>query len=127
MTHESQLTRRELQCLRALWELKEATVAQVHHTLEETSDLEDLVQAFGRLEVAGVVESVPGPGGDRVYRPAAEPERVIQREIRRLLDTLFDGEAGPLVAHLADMEGVSRADLRAAAKLLEDSESGDDD
>ena len=36
---------------------------------------------------------------------------MIRKEIRRFLDHLFDGSAGPLVAHLAEMNQVSLNDL----------------
>ena len=37
---------------------------------------------------------------------------MIRKEIRRLLDTLFDGSAKPLVSHLVDMDDISIDDLK---------------
>jgi predicted transcriptional regulator len=47
-----------------------------------------------------------------VYRAAVPPAPMIRREIRRFLDSLFDGAAEPLVAHLTEMEALSLDDLR---------------
>jgi predicted transcriptional regulator len=44
---------------------------------------------------------------------------MIRKEVRRLLDALFDGEAAPLVAHLADMNELTLDDLREIEKTLE--------
>ncbi len=37
---------------------------------------------------------------------------MIHGEIRRFLDQLFDGAAGPLMANLAEMDALSLDDLR---------------
>ncbi len=44
---------------------------------------------------------------------------MIHKEIRRLLDTFFDGSAAPLVAHLADMEAVSLDEIRELEKHID--------
>ena len=43
---------------------------------------------------------------------------MIRKEITRLLDVMFDGAAGPLVAHLADMRQVTIEDLREIERRL---------
>ena len=37
---------------------------------------------------------------------------MIRKEIKRLVDSLFDGSAAPLVSHLADMDAISLDELR---------------
>ena len=65
----------------------------------------------------GAVERVRRDGAAWVYRSAVAPTPVIQREIRRFLDGLFDGSAGSLVAHLAEMDALSLQDLKEIEKL----------
>ena len=48
-----------------------------------------------------------------VYRSEVSASDIIRKEIRRLLDSLFDGAAPELVSHLADMKKeLSVEDLR---------------
>ena len=50
---------------------------------------------------------------------------MIRKEIRRFLDSVFDGSAGPLVSHLADMDALSVEDLKELEKHLDRKEPGD--
>ena len=47
-----------------------------------------------------------------MYRPEVSASEIVRKEIRRLLDSLFDGAAPELVSHLADMKALSVDDLR---------------
>jgi len=51
---------------------------------------------------------------------------MIRKEIRRLLDAVFAGEASSLVAHLADMRELTLEDLREIERSLVETESGAD-
>jgi BlaI family penicillinase repressor len=73
-----------------------------------------------RLEEKGAVERMRLEGKAWVYRPRVSSSQMIRKEIRRFLDVLFDGSAGPLVAHLAEMDAVSLEDLRLAEEQLQD-------
>jgi predicted transcriptional regulator len=37
---------------------------------------------------------------------------MIRKEIHRFLDTVFDGAAAPLIAHLAEMDELTLSDLK---------------
>ena len=43
---------------------------------------------------------------------------MIRKEVKRLVDALFDGAGAPLVAHLADMNAVTLADLKEIERRL---------
>jgi len=111
------LSRFELQCLRLLWDEDEATVRHIHGKIEDPPSYSTVRKIFERLEGKGAVERVRRDGAAWVYRSAVAPTPVIQREIRRFLDGLFNGSAGPLVAHLAEMDALSLEDLKEIEKL----------
>ena len=111
------LSRFELQCLRLLWDEDEATVRHIHGKIEDPPSYSTVRKIFERLEGKGAVERVRRDGAAWVYRSAVAPTPVIQREIRRFLDGLFNGAAGPLVAHLAEMDALSLEDLKEIEKL----------
>jgi predicted transcriptional regulator len=67
---------------------------------------------FERLEAKGAVERVRLEGKAWIYRSTVSQKDMIRKEIRRLLDMLFDGSARPLVSHLVDMDDISIEDLK---------------
>lgn len=107
-----QLSRFELQVLRLLWLRKEASVSELHGDVEDAPSYSTIRKIVERLESKGAIERVRVDGQAVVYRAAAPRAAVIHHEIRRFLDVLFDGAAAPLVAHLAEMDAVSLADLK---------------
>jgi len=118
------LSRFEMQCLRRLWTRGEATVREVHADLEGAPSYSAVRTIFQRLEEKGAVERARRDGKAWVYRPRVAAPAMIRKEIRRLLDTLFDGAGAPLVAHLADMDAVSLEDLRALEDRLAEEDGG---
>ncbi len=121
------LSRFELQCLRMLWDAEEATVRGIHDQIEDAPSYSTVRKIFERLEDKGAVERVRRDGAAWVYRSAVAPTPVIRREIRRFLDGLFNGSAGPLVAHLAEMDALSLEDLKEIEKLTADEDNGEVD
>lgn len=113
------LSRFELQCLRSLWSLGDASIRDVHGTLERAPSYSTVKKIIERLEEKGAVERVRRDGKAWVYRSTVKPRAMIRKEIRRLLDSLFNGEAAPLVAHLADMDELSLDDLREIERTVE--------
>jgi len=107
------LSRFELQCLRKLWARKEGTVREVHGDLPEGPSYSTVRKIFERLEEKGAVRRVRLDGRAWLYKPEVSASDIIRKEIRRLLDSLFDGAAPELVSHLAEMKELSVEDLRA--------------
>ncbi len=72
---------------------------------------------LGRLLSKGVL--VHEEDGRRyLYRPAVARDAYAQGETRRFIDRLFGGRAAPLVAHLADTEGLSAEDIAELEALI---------
>ena len=112
------LSRFELQCLRKLWGRKEGTVREVHGDLPRGPSYSTVRKIFERLEGKGAVRRVRLDGKAWVYRSEVSASDIIRKEIRRLLDSLFDGAAPELVSHLADMKELSVEDLREIEEAL---------
>jgi BlaI family penicillinase repressor len=112
------LSRFELQCLRRLWSLGEASVRDVHGALENAPSYSTVRKIFERLEQKSAVVRVRRDGKAWVHRPAVSSKAMVRHEIRRFLASLFDGAAAPLVAHLADMDALSLEDLREVERQL---------
>lgn len=112
------LSRFELQCLRLLWKREEATVRDLQEALPEGPSYSTVRKIVERLEEKGAVERTRLEGKAWVYRPCVSSAQMIRKEIRRFLDALFDGSAGPLVAHLADMDALTLEELRTVEERL---------
>jgi predicted transcriptional regulator len=109
-----------MQCLRRLWNRKEATVREIHDDLPDPPSYSTVRKIFERLEEKGAIERVRLDGKAWIYRSAVSSSRMIRKEIRRFLDILFDGSASPLFSHLADMDALSIEDLRELERQLEE-------
>ncbi len=116
------LSRFELQCLRLLWQSGEASAGVVHAQLQDPPSYSTVRKIFERLETKGAIERVGKSGRSVVYRPSVSGPAMIRKEIARLLDSLFDGAAAPLLSHLAQMRALDLDDLREIERQL----AGDD-
>ena len=112
------LSRFELQCLRKLWNRREATVREIHEDLADPPSYSTVRKIVDRLEEKGAIERVRKDGKAWVYRSAVSPSAMLKKEIRRFLDVAFDGAAAPLVAQLARMDELSIEDLRDIEEAL---------
>ena len=119
-----ELSRFELQCLRRLWTHGEASMRAIHADLPSPPSYSTVRKIFERLEEKGAVARVRREGRAWIYRSTVTPDRMIRREVRRLIDGLFDGDGGPLVAHLAEMDAISLDDLRAVEEQLDAARAG---
>ncbi len=113
-----ELSRFELQCLGKLWSLGTASIRKVQEALDDAPTYSTVKKIFERLEEKGAVERVRRDGKAWVYRSVVRPRTMIRKELRRLMDALFDGQAAPLVAHLAEMDELSLEDLRELERSL---------
>ena len=92
----------ELDVLKVLWDLGQATVREALETLRAAGrqwSYATVATLLDRLETKGLVTS------DRrelafVYRPAISTQEVRQRRLTSLVDKLYQGEPGLLVLHL---------------------------
>ena len=113
------LSRFELQCLRRLWALGDASVKRLHESLEAPPTYSTVRKIVERLEEKGAVRRVGKEGKAWIYRSAVSRPAMMRKEVRRFLDVLFDGSAAPLVSQLAEMEELSLEDLQEVERQLE--------
>lgn len=113
------LSRFELQCLRQLWALGDASVKRLHESLGDPPTYSTVRKIVERLEQKGAVRRVGKEGKAWVYSSAVSRRGMVRKEVRRFLDVLFDGSAAPLVSQLAEMDELSLEDLRAVERELQ--------
>jgi BlaI family penicillinase repressor len=106
------LSRFELQCLRKLWNRREATAREIHADIPNAPSYSTVRKIIERLEEKGAVTRVRKEGKAWVYKSAVSMSALIRKEIRRFLDVAFDGDGAPLLSHLADMNEITLEDLR---------------
>jgi len=106
------LSRFELECLRRLWKQGQASVREVHGALDDAPSYSTVRKIFERLEDKGAVARVRRAGKAWIYRSTVTPRAMIRKEIRRFLDSVFDGSADSLVSHLAEMKELLRQERR---------------
>lgn len=72
---------------------------------------------LSRLVTKGVA-ATQADGRRFLYSPLVERDAYVASESRRLIDRLFDGKVSPLVAHLAEHQSLSDADIAEIEALL---------
>ena len=102
----------EWKVLNALWEKHPANARQLLiHLREEGWAYNTLKTMLARMEIKGFVRTEMR-GNTIWFEPAIE-QRVTQgNAVRTLLDRVFGGAAGPLLAHLAEHKSLSAAERK---------------
>jgi BlaI family penicillinase repressor len=112
----------ELTVMEALWSAPAPLTAQeVHDRIGDAREWSDrtVKTMLGRLLAKGVLAHEED-GRRYLYRPAVKRDAYVAGESRRLVDRLFGGRAAPLVAHLAEGEGLSQDDIAELEALLKE-------
>ena len=112
----------ELVVMEALWSAGQPlTAAEVTQRIDAAREWSDrtIKTMLGRLLAKGAL--VHEEDGRRyLYRPAVERDHYVAGESRRLVDRLFGGRAAPLVAHLAEGDGLTPEDIAELEALLKE-------
>lgn len=105
--------------MEALWQRSPLTAAEVSEEVGESRDwsLATVKTLLSRLVAKNVVATEPD-GRRFLYSPLIARDEYVGGESRRLVDRLFGGRAAPLVAHLAESEGLTDSDIAEIQKLL---------
>lgn len=126
MSRSPDLTAAELRVMKALWELEQATVADVRAELARRGQelaYTTVMTLLGRLAAkdAVVVDKQREPF---VYRAAHRRESVLRDRLRDFVRDVFDGQAESLVLNLVEEHQLSRAELRAIERKIAEAERG---
>lgn len=113
------LGRRQLEIMRLLWRLGEATVSDLRESLETAKPLAHTTIAtmISRLEKQGLVAHRVV---DRayVYRAVVSEDRLGRTVVHDLIDRMFSGSAAQLVSQVLESDQVDAAELRRIRELV---------
>jgi BlaI family transcriptional regulator, penicillinase repressor len=115
------LPKSELEVARIVWNLRGATVREVHETLPKERALDFwTVQTYLRRLVAKGYLAAQRKGRTNVYRPAVQPRSVIRGMIDDFIERVFDGETLPLFQHLIRERGLTKNELNRLQETLDE-------
>jgi BlaI family transcriptional regulator, penicillinase repressor len=111
----------ELAVMEVLWDQSPLTAQEVTERVDPSRGWSGntVKTMLGRLLAKGVLAHEQD-GRRYLYRPTVERGHYAANETRRLADRLFGGRAAPLVAHLADGDGLSAQDIVELEALLKE-------
>jgi BlaI family penicillinase repressor len=112
----------ELAVMEVLWAAGvPLTAADVAERIDAARDWSDrtVKTMLGRLLTKGALAHEED-GRRYLYRPTVARDHYVAGESRRLVDRLFGGRAAPMVAHLAQGEGLSADDIAELEALLKE-------
>lgn len=117
----AQLGRVQLQIMQVLWARGRATAREITDALNESDGIaHSTVQTLLRkLEAKGTVAHEVE---DRtfIYHPLVEERNVTRKATRDLIDRVFGGSVGGLIAHLLKNERISKSELDRIRRLIEE-------
>lgn len=111
----------ELAVMDVLWADSPLTAMDVATRVDPARGWSDrtVKTMLGRLLAKGVLAHVED-GRRYLYRPLVARDAYVATESRRLVDRLFGGRAAPLVAHLAETQALSAADIAELEALVKE-------
>src|SRR5215813_11500144 len=114
----NQLSRRERQIMDILFELGEATAAEIVERLPEPSSNASIRILLGILEEKGhLAHRVEGTRF--IYRSTVEPEKAKRSALEHLIKTFFRGSPTQVVATLLDDPELSEQERDELIRLIE--------
>ena len=109
----------EWKVLHALWRKHPANARELLEALRGDTGwaYTTLKTVLARMLEKGFV-SAEMRGNTAWYEPAVEQQRASKAALRNMIERVFEGAAGPLLAHLVDHESLSRAERKRLTALL---------
>ncbi|MGH9845282.1 MAG: BlaI/MecI/CopY family transcriptional regulator [Blastocatellia bacterium] len=112
-------TEKELEIMRVVWELGEATARQIREQLPGDRHYNSVLTIIRVLERKGhLVHRVEGKA--HVYRAKAQPEKSRSRMIGHLIKQVFGGSAAAMVLHLVETGDLTEDDLREVRQQMKE-------
>jgi BlaI family transcriptional regulator, penicillinase repressor len=117
---EAQLGRMQFRIMQVLWDRGRANAREITEALNASEPVaHSTVQTLLRqLEAKGAVEH-EAQERTFVFFPKLKEDRVKRTAAREVLDRVFGGNVGSLVAHLLKQERLSRAEVDELRRLID--------
>ena len=114
------LSKGEMEVVRAVWDLGEASVRQVHERLggPRAAEFATVQTYLRRLEAKGYLRGV-NRAKVRFYSPRAKPQSVIRATVDEFVERMFGGAALPLVRCLVEDGKVTADEVAELRSLLD--------
>ena len=115
------LTPQELAIMKVVWAKDEATVRDVHDTLNESRPVAytTVMTMMRILQEKGYLTRAERERA-HVYRPAIPRQKVVGAMLRDFVDRVFDGASESLLLHLAKDNKLTPKQKRVLTKLLDE-------
>ena len=122
-----QISEAESVVMEILWARHPRTSEEVVAALADAQDWQEatIKTLLNRLLNKGAI-SAERDGRRYLYAPVLRREDWVLEESGSLLDRLFDGRVAPLVAHFSQHRKLSKADVAALKRLIEELGDGRD-
>lgn len=116
----------EMEVLHHVWDLGEATVADVRERILEERDVAytTIMTVMKKLADKGYLQ-YHKDGRTYVYAPAQEPDKVQHSLLRRLMESVFEGSPMALVQTLVRHEDLSDEERDEIRKMIDAMEDDD--
>ena len=112
---QGEATKAEFNVLKALWKVREGTVADVKRASAELFGTDPayttVMTLLGRLETKQLVR-VDKTRQPFVYKPRRSEISVVRSRLRDFIDTVFEGRASDLMLQLVEDEALSAEELK---------------
>lgn len=112
------LTTSELEIMKIVWRLEQATVRDVYEELlkERKVAYTTVMTMMKVLEQKNHLRRTSDEKA-HVYLPVEPRRQVLSEMVREFVNRVFDGSAEPLLAHLVDNNQITREELAEIARL----------
>lgn len=122
------ITPAELRIMKILWRIGSATVGDVKNLLAEEGEDEPayttVMTMMKQLAEKGALD-VEKSRQPFVYKPAVRRDQVLTHRLLQFVHTVFDGQAGELVARLVEESQLSPEDLKRLEEKIDACEKAD--
>ncbi len=114
------LTRQELEIMKIVWRLEQATVRQVYEEIL-TGRKVAYTTVMTMMKILTAKGFLKKNRDERafVYSATKKRKQVMAAMVRDFVDRVFNGSAKPLLVHLVEDRQLSAADIREISDLIE--------
>jgi BlaI family transcriptional regulator, penicillinase repressor len=116
---ENQLTAQQLEIMKVVWRLGDATVRDVYEALREQRLIAytTVMTTMKTMEARGHLKK-RAEGRAFVYQAVEPQNRALRKIVGDFIDRVFNGSAEPLLAHLVKERRLSQKDLDKVARMI---------